>query len=110
MAPPRELCQAPPTKPTMPRLATGAPSWLPTASTTWPGRNAAAAAVCAAVNPSGAKRSTATSVEGSRPASVAATWRPPGKVTLMSSSRSKTSSAVTITPERQWMPLERPPP
>jgi hypothetical protein len=48
---------------------------------------------------------------GSRPASEAAIFRPPGSVTVSSSSRSSTSSAVTITPGRQWIPLDdqRPP-
>jgi hypothetical protein len=51
-------------------------------------------------------------VLASRPASEAATARPPGSITLIFSSRSKTCSAGTMTPERQWMPLEghRPPP
>ena len=61
---------------------------------------------CRYGSPSGWKRSTATSVVGSRPASEALATRPPGSVSLMFSSRSKTSSAVTMTPERQWMPLE----
>ena len=57
-------------------------------------------------------RNAATSVLGSRPASEAGTFRLPGSVTVSSSSRSSASSAVTITPGRQWMPLEdqRPPP
>src|SRR5262249_24774072 len=112
MVPPRALRQAAPTKPTMPRLAIGAPSWLPIASTSSPRRSDVAAAISAGASPSGAKRSAATSVEGSRPASVAATRRPPGSVTVMSSSRSSASSAVTIPPARQWMPLvgHRPPP
>jgi len=58
-------------------------------------------AVVATGSPSVWKRSTATSVVGSRPASEASATRPPGSVSLMLSSRSKTSSAVTMTPERQ---------
>ena len=39
-----ELCQALPTKPTSPKLAAGAPSKLPTARITWPGRSDPASA------------------------------------------------------------------
>ena len=65
-----------------------------------------ASAVVATGSPSGWKRSTATSVVGSRPASEASATRPAGSVSLMFSSHSKASSAVTMTPERQWMPLK----
>ena len=70
----------------------------------------AGVAVSATASPSAATRSTATSVDGSRPASVAVTWRPPGNVTAMSLSCSSISSAVTMTPGRQWMPLMVPRP
>ena len=50
--------------------------------------------------------STARSVPGSRPASTAGSARPSGVVTVMSSSALTVWSAVTMTPGRQWMPVD----
>ena len=49
---------------------------------------------------------TAMSVPGSVPASVAGTFVPSGRVTVISSSRRMVCSAVTMTPGRQKTPLE----
>jgi hypothetical protein len=66
----------------------------------WPTFRSATEAVSAAGSSSSAFR-TARSVPGSLPARVAATLRPPGKVSVMSSSRWTLCAAVTTTPERQ---------
>ena len=103
--PPRMLCQGPPATDTIPRFATTPSSPRPRARTIWPTRAASLIVTRAGSGRLSLRRSTATSVVGSRPANCAETALPAAAITEMSSSASSASLAVTTTPGFQTNPL-----
>src|SRR5215510_8085946 len=88
---------------TTPQLTRG-PS--PTASTMWPACTALESPIRATGTSPASTLSTARSTVGSRPARVAETDPPSGRVSTMSSSVCTVWSAVTTRPGRQCTPVE----
>ena len=110
--PPRQVRQGPETALTIPRLALG-PLFgeRPTTRARWPTWSESDGPIRAAGRLAASIRSAARSEPGSRPANFAPVVFPSGSDISISSSRRMECAAVTITPARQWTPLEgvRPP-
>src|SRR6266571_1857981 len=107
ISPPFQERHLPPVALTAPKAARGPLSPVrPRARTRCPGRSAVGSPSVAAGSCPVGMLSTARSVPVSRPFSWAGMRRPSGSVTVMFSSRWTVASVVTMTPSRQWTPLD----